>query len=92
MRFTASVAGPSFVNSGTADCPAMATAELFDRLSVIVSGLIARLEDPGACPPLGNYSEFSGFHDLSATEAEGGSCSKCFGSFRTTGHNSLLTV
>ena len=32
--------------------------------------LITRLEDPGACPPQGNYSEFSGFHDLSASEAE----------------------
>ena len=48
----------------------MATAEHFDRLSAFVSGLIARLEDPGACPPQGNYSELSGFHDLFASEAD----------------------
>ena len=48
----------------------MATAELFDRLSAFVSGLIARLEDPGACPSQENYSEFIGFLDLSASEAD----------------------
>ena len=48
----------------------MAKAELFDRLSAFVSGLIARLEDPGACPPQENYSEFIGFLDLSVSEAD----------------------
>ena len=65
-----SVAGPSNVNTGPADRPGLATTEQLDRLGAVISGLITRLENPGTSVPQGGVSDFSGFHDLSASETD----------------------
>ena len=67
-----SVAGPSHVNTETADRPGagLATTEQLDRLGDVISGLITRLENPGTSAPQGDTSDFSGFHDLSASETD----------------------
>lgn len=60
-----SVVGPSNVNTGTADRPAVATADQLDRLSAVVNSL-----GVGAHLPDESELLFGGSHDLSASEVE----------------------
>ena len=65
------VAGPSAV------CPASAQDDKLDRLSVLLTGIMDKLDKKqGADESAASTSDFVGFHDISSSEYEDGECSE----------------